>query len=202
MMVFVAMYTGMRVSEVLALRWEHIDFEAGAMLVQQGVVNGRIGKVKTEASNDYIPLDAGFAQILLGWKEDRSSGLVFPSHITGGCYPRKRHSAPNSETCRRKGRHLRDWLAHVQALVSLIFGRNGCSDWRPAKADAAQQRGNDHERVRQCELESQAAGQFKGCRNADHTEFTADGATKSSGLTFCGVLWGWMGCSYSRKLLI
>ncbi len=86
MMVFVAMYTGMRVSEVLALRWEHIDFEAGAMLVQQGVVNGRIGKVKTEASNDYIPLDAGFAQILLGWKEDRSSGLVFPSHITGGCY--------------------------------------------------------------------------------------------------------------------
>lgn len=41
--VFVAMCTGMRVSEVLALRWEHIDFEAGAPLVQQGVVNGRIG---------------------------------------------------------------------------------------------------------------------------------------------------------------
>jgi integrase len=63
-MVIVAMCTGMRVSEVLALRWEHIDFEAGAMLVQQGVVNGRIGRVKTEASNDYIPLDPAFAQIL------------------------------------------------------------------------------------------------------------------------------------------
>jgi integrase len=85
-MVIVAMCTGMRVSEVLALRWEHIDFEAGAMLVQQGVVNGRIGKVKTEASNDYIPLDPEFAQILRGWKGDRSSGLVFPSHITGRCY--------------------------------------------------------------------------------------------------------------------
>ena len=85
-MVIVAMCTGMRVSEVLALRWEHIDFEAGAMLVQQGVVNGRIGRVKTEASNDYIPLDPAFAQILLYWKGDRSSGLVFPSHITGGCY--------------------------------------------------------------------------------------------------------------------
>ena len=47
-MVIVAMCTGMRVSEVLALRWEHIDFKAGALLVQQGVVNGRIGKVKTE----------------------------------------------------------------------------------------------------------------------------------------------------------
>ena len=54
-MVIVAMCTGMRVSEVLALRWEHIDFKAGVMLVQQGVVNGRIGKARTEASNDYIP---------------------------------------------------------------------------------------------------------------------------------------------------
>lgn len=85
-MVIVAMCTGMRVSEVLALRWEHIDFEAGAMLVQQGVVDGRIGKVKTEASNDFIPLDPGFARILLDWKRDHSKGFVFPSHITGGCY--------------------------------------------------------------------------------------------------------------------
>ncbi len=85
-MVIVAMCTGMRVSEVLALRWEHIDFKAGAMLVQQGVVNGRIGKVKTEASNDDIPLDPTFAEILLGWKGDQSTGLVFPSPFTGGCY--------------------------------------------------------------------------------------------------------------------
>jgi integrase len=85
-MVIVAMCTGMRVSEVLALRCEHIDFKTGAMLIQQGVVNGRIGKVKTEASNDYIPLDPAFAQILLDWKGEKSNGLVFPSHITGGCY--------------------------------------------------------------------------------------------------------------------
>ena len=85
-MVIVAMCTGMRVSEVLALRWEHIDFEAGVMLVQQGVVNGRIGRVKTEASNDYVPLDPGFAQILLAWKGAKTNGLVFPSHVTGGCY--------------------------------------------------------------------------------------------------------------------
>jgi integrase len=85
-MAIVAMCTWMRVSEVLALRWEHIDFKAGAMLVQQGVVNGRIGKVKTEASHDEIPLDPAFADVLLKWKGDRSEGLVFPSHVTGGCY--------------------------------------------------------------------------------------------------------------------
>jgi integrase len=85
-MVIVAMCTGMRVSEVLALRWEHIDFKAGAMLVQQGVVKGRIGKVKTEASHDEVLLDPAFAAVLNDWKGSRNQGLVFPSHVTGGCY--------------------------------------------------------------------------------------------------------------------
>ncbi|MGO9336331.1 MAG: tyrosine-type recombinase/integrase [Terracidiphilus sp.] len=85
-MVIVAMCSGLRVSEVLALRWEHIDFKACAMMVQQGVVNGRIGRVKTEASHDEVPLDPTFAEALLKWKGDRKEGLVFPSHVTGGCY--------------------------------------------------------------------------------------------------------------------
>jgi integrase len=85
-MVIVAMCTGLRVSEVLALRWEHFDFKTGTMMVQQGVVNGRIGKVKTEASHDEVPLDPEFSEILLAWKGDRSEGLVFPSPVTGGCY--------------------------------------------------------------------------------------------------------------------
>jgi integrase len=71
---------------LLALRWEHIDLEAGLILVQQGVVNGRIGKVKTEASHDEIPLDPAFVKILQTWKGDRIGGLVFPSPVTGGCF--------------------------------------------------------------------------------------------------------------------
>ncbi len=85
-MAIVAMCTGLRASELLALRWEHIDFEAGAMLVQQGAVNGRIGNVKTEASQDEVPLDPAFAEVLLNRKGDRTEGLVFPSPVTGGCF--------------------------------------------------------------------------------------------------------------------
>lgn len=44
----VAMCTGLRVSEVLALCWEHIDFHAGVLLAQKGVVNGRVGRVKPD----------------------------------------------------------------------------------------------------------------------------------------------------------
>jgi integrase len=82
-MATVAMCTGLRVSEILALRWEHIDFRTGAMLVQQGVVNGRIGRVKTEASQDDVPLDPAFASVLHDWKGSKTEGLVFPSPLTG-----------------------------------------------------------------------------------------------------------------------
>ena len=88
-MATVAMCTGLRISEVLALRWEHFDFATGIMLVQQGVYNGRIGKNKTEASKDEIPVDGDFADVLLGWRElqpHANAGLVFPSPVTGGCF--------------------------------------------------------------------------------------------------------------------
>jgi integrase len=85
-MTIVAMCTGLRVSELLALRWEHIDFENSVMLVQQGVVNGRIGRVKTEASQDEVPLDPAFAAVLLDLKGQKTEGLVFPSPLTGRPY--------------------------------------------------------------------------------------------------------------------
>jgi integrase len=103
-MATVAICTGLRISEVLALRWEHIDFAAGTMLVQQGVVNGRIGKTKTEASKDEIPLDEGFAEMLLDWRATKALadvGLVFPSPVTGGCFHAgvlmKKHIRPAGE---------------------------------------------------------------------------------------------------------
>jgi integrase len=90
-MATVAVCTGLRISEVLALRWEHIEFTTGTMLEQQGVVNGRIGKTKTEASRDEIPLDGMFAQTLLNRKAKNPHakvGLAFPSPVTGDAFSR------------------------------------------------------------------------------------------------------------------
>jgi len=87
-MAIVAMCTGLRISEVLALRWESLDFQAGTMLVERAVVNGRIGPTKTETSKDDVPLDGELAAVLLKWqeKQGRTQGLIFPSPLTGGCY--------------------------------------------------------------------------------------------------------------------
>jgi integrase len=77
-MVTLAICTGLRVSEVTALRWEHIT--DGALLVQAGSFHGRIGAVKTQASADEIPLHPD----ILGDMVPCVSGLVFPSPVTGG----------------------------------------------------------------------------------------------------------------------
>jgi integrase len=115
-MVTVAMCTGLRASEILALRWEDINFESGVVLVQRGVVNGRIGQVKTEASTDDIPLAQEFSKILLDWKSktpQKNAGLVFQSPVTGGCYYAGNHTARLSPSGGREDWTKRSWLAYL-----------------------------------------------------------------------------------------
>jgi len=105
-MVVVAQCTGLRAEEVLALEWQDIDFENLSMRVVRAVVHGRVKIVKTEYSEDDLPLDPDFAAILLDWKykseEDArtalaakrtpfmGSELVFTSPVTWRHY----HTAP------------------------------------------------------------------------------------------------------------
>jgi integrase len=77
-MVVVAQCTGLRAEEVLALEWKDIDFEKQSMRVVRAVVHGRVKIVKTEYSEDDLPLDPDFAAILLGWKyKKRKTGRLW-----------------------------------------------------------------------------------------------------------------------------
>lgn len=100
-MVLVVQCTGLRVDELLALVWSAIDFERLCMKVEEGVVNGRIGPVKTEYSEDELPLDPDFASVLLELKrKSKGSDLLFPSPVTGHPY----HACPiQQDYIRRAG---------------------------------------------------------------------------------------------------
>jgi integrase len=79
--------TGLRVSELLARSWSAVNFERLCMKIEEGVVHGRIGPVKTEYSKDELPLDPDVATSLLDWKRrSMGSGLLFPSPVTGHSY--------------------------------------------------------------------------------------------------------------------
>jgi integrase len=80
---------GLRVNEILALKWSDFDFDAGIVRVQRGVVHGRISGVKTEYSEDDLPIHPAFASILLDWLTrcaKTEEGWVFPNPNTGKPY--------------------------------------------------------------------------------------------------------------------
>ena len=90
-MVFVAATTGLRVSELLALRWQDCNFEAGEIHLSRGIVRQRETMMKTEASRKPVPLDAGLADVLMQWRTqcayNQPSDYLFASPEKGGKQP-------------------------------------------------------------------------------------------------------------------
>jgi integrase len=63
-MCIVAMCLGLRVSEILGLRWRDIDWDGLRLAVRQAYVYGKQGDVKTQASQRWMPLDRSLADKL------------------------------------------------------------------------------------------------------------------------------------------
>jgi integrase len=105
-MVTVAQCLGLRVSEVVALQWQDINFDQLTIRVTRAAVNGIVDDVKSEYSEDDLPLDPDLATVLLTWKRqcpDSAEGWIFPSKITGRCY----HASPiQQDYIRPAGRKL------------------------------------------------------------------------------------------------
>jgi len=74
-MVLIAGCLGLRASEIVGLQWKDFDFEKSTLLVQRGVVHGRVDDVKTEYSRDVVPIAPELAKELLAYRD--------------GCYPTK-----------------------------------------------------------------------------------------------------------------
>jgi integrase len=69
-MVLVAACLGLRASEIVGLQWGDFDWDTLTVLIQRGVVNGRSGDTKTEASRKALPVDSRLAEALLQWRKN------------------------------------------------------------------------------------------------------------------------------------
>lgn len=64
-MVLVAVLSGLRVGEVLALRWKHLDLLRGTIHVRESVYEGRFSTPKTVSSRRSVPMSRVLKQVLL-----------------------------------------------------------------------------------------------------------------------------------------
>ncbi|MHB8303801.1 MAG: tyrosine-type recombinase/integrase [Acidobacteriaceae bacterium] len=80
--------TGLRISETIGLKWGDIDFQTGQANALRSVVDGAVGRCKTEVSQQPVPLDTLTLDKIQSWRAitlyASESDWVFASeHVFG-----------------------------------------------------------------------------------------------------------------------
>jgi integrase len=68
-LVLLAVSTGLRQSELFAVKWGDIDFSQGTMNVTLSISYGVVGRCKTESSQKPVPVHSILAETLVKWKD-------------------------------------------------------------------------------------------------------------------------------------
>jgi integrase len=90
-LVLLAFGTGLRMSELFALKWRDVNFQTNEVSIMRSIVFQVVSPCKTEASQKPIPLDPQLADALLLWRQQtrfkRPDDWVFASRATQGRNP-------------------------------------------------------------------------------------------------------------------
>jgi integrase len=89
--VMLAGSTGLRRSELFALRWNDINFFTMEVGVNRSVVRNHFGETKTEASKKPVPLNEAVRDVLAEWRAESpyntDGDFLFPSLRKNGTQP-------------------------------------------------------------------------------------------------------------------
>jgi integrase len=134
-MVLLQLCLGLRVSELLALRWKDVDWIGSKLNVEHGIVNQHLDTVKTEGSRKVMTLDPSILFVLSAWKKSTEFGesedWLFPSPVKIGRLPysytgywRALQSATIAAGIGRLGTHsfrhtYRSWLDAVGTAITV-----------------------------------------------------------------------------------
>jgi integrase len=87
--VLIGLCFGLRISEILGLRWTDFDFKRSVVRIQRSAAGKRLNKLKTEYSQDEVPIEKGFILELRKWQTlclESEGRWLFPSPVTGRPY--------------------------------------------------------------------------------------------------------------------
>lgn len=136
-----AAFTGLRMGELLALRWRDVDFEGSAVRVARNYTHGELGTTKSVLMRS-VPMVAEVARVLAGIGEHDAvpapDGLVFPSPTSKSGFLdasalRRRYKAARKDAGLRELRfhdlrHTFGTLAIRKASILQVQGWMGHAD--------------------------------------------------------------------------
>ncbi|MGH7743833.1 MAG: tyrosine-type recombinase/integrase [Candidatus Dormibacteria bacterium] len=122
--VVVAVLTGMRIGEILALRWKRIDFLRGAAEVAETFSNGRFGTPKTRSSRRVVPMSTSLREALaahkLGCERTGPEDLVFCTTKGTPLSPKNLYNRVLAPTCDRIGLPRISWHSFRHTNATLL----------------------------------------------------------------------------------
>lgn len=119
-----AVLTGMRIGELLALRWKHVDFLRNVIQVRESVYEGRFGSPKTRSSRRDVPISQPLREALLAHRAHRGGSepeaLLFTSRAGTPLNPKNLLRRVLSPTCRRLGLPAVSWHGCRHSHATLL----------------------------------------------------------------------------------
>lgn len=140
--VLTAVLAGLRIGEILALRWSRLDFLRGSIEVSETYSDGQFGTPKTRSSERVIPMSSALRQVLEShrttctWREPED--LVFCTNKRTPLSPKNLYNRALAPTCDELGlpriswhsfRHANGtWIGEVGESVKTVQAILGHSD--------------------------------------------------------------------------
>lgn len=123
-LVVIIVLTGLRIGELLALRWKHIDLEHDVIRVRQTVYEGQFGAPKTKSSRRDVPMSQPVREALVAQRnettETEAEQLVFASRNGTPINPKNFLRRVLQPACRKLNLPVISWHSFRHTHATLL----------------------------------------------------------------------------------
>jgi len=122
--VTVAALTGMRIGEILALRWKRVDLLGGTIEVAENYSSGEFVSPKTKSSRRVIPISSALRSVLethrAGMKPKTPEELVFQTSLGTPLNDKNLYNRELAPACDRIGQPRVSWHSFRHTYATLL----------------------------------------------------------------------------------
>jgi integrase len=123
-LVVIAVLTGLRIGELLALRWKHVDFIHGAIHVRENVYEGHFGSPKTKSSRRDVPMSRPVSEAFLAQRSVLAGkdpdALIFTCRNRTPLNPKNLLRRVLQPACRKLGLPVIGWHSFRHTHATLL----------------------------------------------------------------------------------